>query len=139
MIRTVVFDTNVLFSAVGWGGTPGRCVQRAREGKIEGVTCEEILSELAEKLNMKLRLPRGQIDEIIRSLRRFLRVEPITGQMRSGNPDPKDEMVLECAVLARAVYIVSGDKKHLLSLGHFRDILIISPTEMIRLIESEWR
>jgi predicted nucleic acid-binding protein len=86
---------------------------------------------------VKLRLPKSQIDEIIHSLRRFLRLVPITGQMRSGNLDPKDEMVLECAMLGDAAYIVSGDKKHLLSLGRFRNISIISPAEMIRLMESE--
>jgi len=35
----VVFDTSVLFSAVGWNGNPSTCVRFAREAKIEGVTC----------------------------------------------------------------------------------------------------
>lgn len=45
-----VFDTGVLLSAIGWGGKPGQCVQLVRDGKIEGLTCVEILNELAEKL-----------------------------------------------------------------------------------------
>jgi predicted nucleic acid-binding protein len=46
--------------------------------------------------------------------------------------DPDDEMVLECAMAAAADFIVSGDKKHLLALGQFRDIPIVSPAEFLR-------
>jgi uncharacterized protein len=31
---TVVFDTNILFSATGWRGNPFRCVELARSGQI---------------------------------------------------------------------------------------------------------
>lgn len=48
---TVVFDTNILFSASGWRGHPFRCVELARSGQIHAVTCPEILRELAEKLS----------------------------------------------------------------------------------------
>jgi predicted nucleic acid-binding protein len=47
-------------------------------------------------------------------------------------PDPNDEMVLECALAAEADVIVSGDKKHLLSLREFRGIPIIPPAEFLR-------
>jgi hypothetical protein len=40
-----VFDTNILFSAVGWKGTPFECLEMARVGTVEGVTCREILEE----------------------------------------------------------------------------------------------
>lgn len=41
-------------------------------------------------------------------------------------------MVLECALAARADWIVSGDKKHLLSLREYRDIPILSPAVFLR-------
>jgi predicted nucleic acid-binding protein len=47
-------------------------------------------------------------------------------------PDPQDEMVLECALAAEVDVIVSGDKKHLLSLRRFRGIPILSPSEFLR-------
>ena len=50
----VVYDTNILLSSIGWGGNPYRCLELARQGKIEGLTCPEILNELAEKLTTKL-------------------------------------------------------------------------------------
>ena len=52
-ILRVVFDTNILFSAVGWLGNPHQCVQAARQGKCLSLTCEPILAELAEKLQLK--------------------------------------------------------------------------------------
>jgi predicted nucleic acid-binding protein len=51
---------------------------------------------------------------------------------RHVTPDPNDEMVLECALAAEADVIVSGDKKHLLSLREFRGIPIIPPAEFLR-------
>ena len=49
-----VYDTNILLSVIGWGGNPYRCLELARQGKIEGLTCPEILDELVEKLTSKL-------------------------------------------------------------------------------------
>ena len=49
MQPVVVYDTNILFSATGWRGTPYHCLELARQGKVLGVTCLEILEEaLAE-------------------------------------------------------------------------------------------
>jgi hypothetical protein len=33
----VVFDTNILFSAVGWSGNPYRCLELARTGVVKGI------------------------------------------------------------------------------------------------------
>lgn len=132
----VVFDTNVLFSAVGWGGTPGRCVELAQDGRITGVTCAEILEELTENLSAKLRLADGQIDSILASLMVILELVPISGSLRGLQPDPKDDKILECALTAGATHIVTGDQKHLLPLRRFRGIDIITPAEMVQLVES---
>jgi len=52
--------------------------------------------------------------------------------------DP-DNRVLECAVAANADVIVSGDKKHLLLLGSFRTIPIVSPTEFLDRYAKKWQ
>jgi len=49
----VVLDTNVIVSAMGWEGTPRRCLDMARRGDIEGITCIEIMEELAAVLHRK--------------------------------------------------------------------------------------
>ncbi|OGR87982.1 MAG: hypothetical protein A3J74_03665 [Elusimicrobia bacterium RIFCSPHIGHO2_02_FULL_57_9] len=45
--------------------------------------------------------------------------------------DPSDNRVLECAVAAKAQCIASGDK-HLLDLGQFGGILILSPNKFLQ-------
>jgi len=50
--------------------------------------------------------------------------------------DPDDDRVLECAVAAGAEIIVSGDR-HLLGLGIFRDIRILSPTDFLNELGRE--
>ena len=44
--------------------------------------------------------------------------------------DPDDDAVLEAAVAAEADWIVSGDV-HLLRLGSFRQIRIVSPADLL--------
>jgi putative PIN family toxin of toxin-antitoxin system len=131
----VVFDTNVLFSAVGWDGRPSQCVHLARESRIEGVTCTEILNELAEKLFLRLEFSNGQVTQIIGSFLAFLRPVTITGQMNGLCPDPKDDMILECAIVAGATHLVTSDKRHLLPLRQFRGIQIVTSFELLGLVE----
>lgn len=132
----VVFDTSVLFSAIGWSGKPSQCVQFARDGRIDGATCIPILDELAEKLQLKLGFTAQQIIETVGSLQLCLKPVTITGKMTGLCPDPKDDMVLECALSAAATHIVSSDKKHLLALKQFRGIEIIPPAELVRLVKA---
>ena len=44
--------------------------------------------------------------------------------------DPDDDRILECAVAAGAQLLVSGDK-HLLRLGAFEDVRIVSVAECL--------
>ena len=56
MRQVAVFDTNVLLSGVGWKGKPFQCLELARAGTVDRLICQEIASELAEKLKAKLSL-----------------------------------------------------------------------------------
>ena len=49
--------------------------------------------------------------------------------------DPKDDMVLECAVEGKADFIVSGDP-HLLKLKEFRSIKIVTPKQFLDLLRK---
>ena len=128
-----VFDTNVLLSAIGWKGNPFRCLELARAGTIELVTCQEILDELTDKLELRLAQSSEVITETLSDLLTALRVVSITGELKEIVSDPDDDKVLECA---NATHIVSGDRKHLLPLGNYRGIRIVSPAEFLRTIES---
>ena len=151
-IPRVVFDTNILFSAVGWLGNPHRCVQAARQGKCRAVTCEAILDELAEKLQLKRGLDASKAAEIIDEIRAFSKVIAIPGALKVIAADPDDDDVLECAVVGQARYLVSGDRHpsaaigqaqylvsgdpHLLALGNYQGIQIVKAAEFLALLQS---
>jgi len=124
--------------AVGWKGNPFQCLELARAGTIEVVTCPEILDELTEKLESRLAQSSDIITETLSDLLSVLRVVSITGELKAIAADPDDDKILECAVVASATYIVSGDRKHLLPLGSFRGIHIVSPAEFLTLINQVW-
>jgi len=62
------------------------------------------------------------------------RLVPITGQRKVIADDPNDDKVPECAIEARAMHIVTGDRRHLLSLGSYQGVQIVSSTERVALL-----
>ena len=131
----VVVDTNVVASATFWRGTPFQCLAAWAQGRFEIVVSPAVLAEYQET-----------IEELHRAYPNHLVVpwtEALTDtatlvfpmeRARGATPDPGDEMILECALAAEADAIVSGDKKHLLSLRRFRGIPILSPSDFLRML-----
>ena len=48
--------------------------------------------------------------------------------------DPDDEMFVEYAVPARADYLVTGDKGHLLTLKRAADVAIVAVSDFLRIL-----
>jgi putative PIN family toxin of toxin-antitoxin system len=134
MRQVAVFDTNILFSATGWRGRPYQCLELARSGAIEDVTCQEILDEFSDKLKYKLHFSAEEVLQCAVDLLPVLRLVPITGALRVIDADPDDDKVLECAVVAGATHIVTGDRRHLLPLRTFRGVSIVSAAEFLALV-----
>lgn len=131
MLPIVVFDTNILFSALGWRGRPYLCLEHARNGQVSGITCQELLDELADKLRSKLLFSDEQVTETLADLLGFLGLVVISNTLRVIDADPDDDKVLECAVVGGASYIVSGDRRHVLPLGSYRGIAIVSAADFV--------
>lgn len=130
---TVVFDTNVVVSACLWRGAPFDCLAAWARGGFRVAVSPSLLAEYEETLEeLRLEYPQRAVVDWVAVLRDaadlVFPVERATGAVA----DPFDEMVLECAVAASASFLVSGDKKHLLPLGSFRDILILPPADFLR-------
>jgi len=131
------FDTNILLSGIGWYGKPYSCFELARNGVIDGVTCRELMDELSEKLGTILKFSDEQIIDTIYDLVSFLKLVKISGELRAIDSDPADNKVLECAVVAGADYIVTGDRRHLLPLGEYRGIHICTASEFLELMKKQ--
>jgi len=130
----VVFNTNILFSAVGWLGNPHQCVQVARQGKCLSLTSEPILAELAEKLQLKRGLDASKTAEITGEMRAFSKIIITPGTLKVIVADPDDDAILECAVIGHAHCLVSGDR-HLLALGNYQGIQIMKAAEFLAVIQ----
>ena len=47
-----------------------------------------------------------------------------------------DNRILECAVEARADFLITGDKRHLLPLETFRGVKVVSPADFLELCDG---
>ena len=127
----VVFDTNVLVSAIGFGGKPWDCLVLAFVGDIEMVTAEAAIAELERVLGYdRLPFTEAEQDQYPALIRAEATVVDPDESVQVIDDDPDDDLFLETALEAEADYIVSGDP-HLTDLNMFRDIDIISPSDFL--------
>jgi putative PIN family toxin of toxin-antitoxin system len=129
----VACDTNVLVSAFIAAGPPSRVVETAIDGGIELVLLEPVMVELERVLRQKLGFGAGRFREVD-ALLREVAVE--TAPAPSGPPeeisgDRDDDLVLACACAADVSVLASGDRKHLLPLGEYRGIRILTPQALL--------
>lgn len=137
MAYIVVFDTNILISALlSLHGAPFRCLALARFGHVESVICDPILDEFTGKLQTKFGYAPAQAQAAAAEIRQFSRLVTITQRLQVVAADPKDDKVIECAVAGGATHIVTGDRRHLLPLGSYQGIAIVSATEFLRLVAT---
>jgi putative PIN family toxin of toxin-antitoxin system len=127
-IRTkVVPDTNVFIAAALNKSYCHDWLFGASEplATYELYTSEDILRELNEKLSGKFGFTRAEITKFLTDLDRVLiKVRPSIEL--NAVRDPKDNMILECAVEAHAQLVITFDKD-LLSLKSYEDIQIAHP------------
>jgi putative PIN family toxin of toxin-antitoxin system len=132
----VVADTNIFISALMFGGLPGSFLDLAFLRSFQLVTSPILLDELDEKLRLKFGLSASDADRVRARLESTALVVKPEVVLRVIIEDPDDDRVLECAVAGKAEYIVSGDR-HLLKLGSFQGISIVTAREFMEAAESE--
>ncbi len=93
-------------------------------------TCDEIDTEIVSVLTEKFSWERRRATSALQViLARGIRVE-IRGTVKVCR-DPNDDMFLECASLAKAGWLIAGDKD-LLTLGTYKETRIVTPSEYLR-------
>ena len=134
-----VIDTNVIVSAGLRSGTPPDVVVRAWiDGRFEAITSEQLLRELeavVERPWLARRLAWAQSDRLsfIAGLRRRANMVTPSASLSIVTRDPSDNRVLEAALAGEADYIVTGDR-HLLELGDFEGVEIVTPARFVAVL-----
>jgi putative PIN family toxin of toxin-antitoxin system len=126
-----ILDTNVLISAYVFpGGTPEAVYRLALEGRLEIGTSLTLLAEFGRVLGQKFGWIPDQVEAAVTQVTRIAAVVEPGETVRVVTADPADDRVLEAARAFGADVIVSGDR-HLLDLGTWSEIEIISLAELI--------
>jgi uncharacterized protein len=128
----VVFDTNIYISAIIFGGAPGICLDLARKKKIILFTSRAILLELAQVLDRKFAWEKEEITDVIQAIGGIAELVKPVQTVHIISEDLSDNRILEAALAAKAGFIISGDKKHILPLISFQNIKIVSATEFLK-------
>jgi len=131
----VVFDTNIFISAILTPGNPRKLIDLARARKIILFTSEFIIWEIERILRSKINMEAPQILVILNSIREISIFVSPTVAISVIERDQSDNRILECAVEAKAEYIVSGDE-HLLSLGRYGEINIVNASQFLGVYQS---
>ncbi|MGO8693509.1 MAG: putative toxin-antitoxin system toxin component, PIN family [Rectinemataceae bacterium] len=131
----VVLDTNVIISAVLFGGKPRLILEAALAGHFELFLSDAMVDELHDVLRRpKFSLPGQAIQAIISELRLLAHWVLPRRHFDIVAEDPDDDRVIECAIEAEADYIVSGDR-HLRKLGGWEKTRILSPEAFVEILE----
>src|ERR1700746_428545 len=126
----IVADTNVIVSALVFGGVPRRVLELADRGVCELFHSESIRAEVRRVLLEKFGWGDAKLDEVLPGLWRMGGVVVPRYKVNAVVDDPDDNRILECALSASATFVVSGDR-HLLRLGKYKSISIVSPREFL--------
>lgn len=128
-------DTNVIISAVIFGGKPEKVLKLAQEGKIRLVISGAILSEIRNVLTVKFNRDETEIKRLVKWLVAVGKIVEPKRKISKVGYGP-DNRILECALAGKTDYIVSGDKKHLLPLSEFEGIKIITVFQLLKIVRD---
>lgn len=137
MIPIVVPDVNVLLSGTIISQyAPSQIMQAWRKDQIEIATSEPILEDLRRAFTYPrvikfTKVTQSEANSYIEFLKEA--AMNVAGTIPVNiSPDPDDNKLFSCAIEASADYIVSTDKKHVLSVGEYQGIVTLHPSDFVK-------
>jgi len=129
----IVIDTNVLISALLFGGTPGRLIPLWKKGRVNPQASKEMIDEYIKVLAYpKFKLSETEITYLLRG-----EILPYFDIVVSGSgkvlikDDPSDDKFIYCAESGNVECIITGDH-HLLKLKAHGNIKILTPLQFLQ-------
>ena len=136
-----MLDTNVIVSALlSSKGAPAQIIRHWEAGEFTVITSQTLITELKQTLTYpRVRKYLSPSSTDIKTFLEHFKVAAIIVDpqltLRVIDQDQDDDRVVECAVAGKATYIVSGDS-HLLDLGEYGEITILSPKDFLTVLQS---
>jgi len=132
----LVLDTNVVVSALLWGGKPLELLAFAEQGDARLHASPPLIDELAStlakpKLARVLAASGRSTAEHVADYRRLVTLIRPALPEGAWSRDPDDDRVIACALAAQADFLVTGDED-LLSLERIEALGIVSPADLLR-------
>ncbi len=133
-----VLDTNVWVSALLWGGKPAEVIKAAEEGKIDIFASEETVGEINQVLAYpkiaKILQADGLLhEELIEAVLKVVKFVEVTKKVKVVLDHSADDKFIDCALAAKADYLVSGDR-HLLNIGSYKKTRIVTVAEFLKIL-----
>lgn len=130
----VVLDTNVLVSALVYGGNPEEILILGLDKKIQIIASPVLQAELVDIIAKKFPLSLEDMYLLKTEIQKsFVIVDPHISLTISRDED--DNRVLEAAVEGECDYIVTGDRD-LLELKQVQKIKIVTPAEFLDIFQK---
>ena len=128
----VVIDTNVIVSAILFGGMPGKLIPLWKSGRIKPLVSKEIIDEYIKVLTYpKFGLSEAEINYILyNEILPYFDIIQIKSRPKIIKVDPSDNKFIHCAKAGKAGSIITGDQ-HLLKLKTYQKIKIFTPIEFL--------
>jgi len=138
LILRVLCDTNVLVSAFIAAGPPSRIIEEAIDGRLELILAQPVMVELERILTGKLGFASKrwrQVEELLIDVATELAPLP-KASPAAVTGDPADDLILTCAIEAGVDVVASGDRKHLLPVGTYQGVRILTPQALLAELRS---
>lgn len=130
----IVVDTNVIASAVFFGGRLYQLLRYIMEGQVGVVASKDIVDEYEEIVfRLKQKYPAINTRIPLQDLLVKFEIIRVTSDIHVSR-DPDDDKFISCAVDGKCLYIVSGDSD-LLSIGSYDNIEILSVVDFLNRLE----
>ena len=154
-IILAVFDCNIfLQSLLNPHSIAAKCLEKVRHGKVKLFVSKDTLAEVRDVVlrpNILARLPdadAAQIEAFIEDISSVSTLIHSVPETFKFSRDPKDEIIINLAVVAEVEYIVSRDKDLLDLMSGFTDeckefrqrfrfLKVVEPLEFLRIVEEK--
>lgn len=127
-----VIDTNVVISALLFGGRPGLLVPLWKTGQIRPMACKEIIDEYIRVFAYpRFALSEEEINFLVyNEILPYFDIITIKAGRGIIKEDPSDDKFIHCAQAGNADIIISGDD-HLTRLKQYHGIRILTPVQVL--------